>query len=321
MKYKFTLLFVVLFFGAVQAQINLVPNPSFEDTVYCPTGLKQLDACVNWLNFGGSPDYFNACTPFGLPNSVFGFQKAHTGNAYAGVAFYSRPSGPSGPNYRENIAIELTSNLVIGIKYFVSFFVVNAAVNNGSIACNKQGVNFYTLPFNSNYPPPLLNVATLFNDSILTDTLNWTKISGSFIADSSYQYLSISNFFDDNNTDTLITSPFSIPYHAYYYIDDVCVSTDSLYNETWTGIIHQKKDELIINIYPNPSKGFLMVESPILIDNYSIYNIQGQLMNKVKVNTASSFEINLSNNLNGMYFLQIQTAKGISNYKIILTQQ
>ena len=319
MKYKFTLLFVVLFFGAVQAQINLVPNPSFEDTVYCPTGLKQLDACVNWLNFGGSPDYFNACTPFGLPNSVFVFQKAHSGNAYAGVAFYSRPSGPSGPNYRENIAIELTSNLVIGIKYFVSFFVVNAAVNNGSIACNKQGVNFYTLPFNSNYPPPLLNVATLFNDSILTDTLNWKKISGSFIADSSYQYLSISNFFDDNNTDTLITSPFSIPYHAYYYIDDVCVSTDSLYNETWTGINQANNIQNTISIFPNPTKGFFTVYTPIPIESYSLLNLNGQLIAEQKTLSTLSVQIDLTTQPSGIYVLHVKSNQTISNHKIILT--
>ncbi|MFM2155478.1 MAG: hypothetical protein RL516_227 [Bacteroidota bacterium] len=319
MKYKFTLLFVVLFFGAVQAQINLVPNPSFEDTVYCPPGRNHLKACKNWLNFGNSPDYFNACTPFSLPNSNPGFQYAHTGNAYAGALFFRRANLPSGPNYREPMAVELVSSLIIGQKYYVSFFAVNAEVNFASMACDKLGVNFYTVPFDSSSPPPLINTAKLYSDSILTDTLNWTKISGSFIADSAYQYLCISNFFNDANTDTLATSPF--PSEAFYYIDDVCLSTDSLYNETWTGINHPIKDSLVISIYPNPSKGFLNVESPIPITNYSIYNIQGQLMNKVKVNTASSFEINLSNNLNGMYFLQIQTAKGISNYKIILTQQ
>ena len=99
--------------------------------------------------------------------------------------------------------------------------------------------------------------------------------------------------------------------------DDVCLSTDSIYNENWTGINHPIKDSLVISIYPNPSKGFLNVESPIPITNYSIYNIQGQLMNKVKVNTASSFEINLSDNLNGMYFLKITTQQGMIVKKII----
>jgi hypothetical protein len=188
MKPKLFLLFTLLISNATIAQINLVPNPSFEDTVYCPLGSNQLNACEHWLNFGNSPDYFNSCTPFGLPNSVFGFQYAHTGNAYAGAVFYARPNLPSGPNIREFIGLEMLSNLIVGQKYFVSFFVVNAGVNNGSIACNKQGINFYTVPFDSCCSPPLLNTAKIYNDSILTDTLNWTKISGSFIADSAYRY-------------------------------------------------------------------------------------------------------------------------------------
>ncbi len=255
MKLLKVFLLLLLFSPLVRAQLNLVPNPSFEDTVYCPFGTNQFDACANWLNFGNSPDYFNACTYLGLPNSVFGFQYAHSGNAYAGAAFYRGPNTPNSPNYREPIGIELLSNLIIGQKYFVSFFVVNAAINNGSIACNKQGINFYTVPFDSCCAPPLINTAKFYSDSILTDTINWTKINGSFIADSAYKYLSISNFFDDNNTDTLITSPFSIPYHAYYYIDDVCVTTDSLFNDTWTGLNQLEGKTDIIDIFPNPSNG------------------------------------------------------------------
>jgi hypothetical protein len=286
--------------------------------VYCPFGSNQLNACKHWLNFGNSPDYFNACTPLGLPNSNPGFQYAHTGNAYAGAIFFRRVNLASGPNYREPIGVELINPLLIGIKYYVSFFAVNAEVNFGSIASDKLGVNFYTYAFDSCCHPPLTNTAKVYTDSIITDTLNWVKVSGSFIADSAYQYLCISNFFNDNNTDTLSTSPF--PTQAYYYIDDVCVTTDSLFNETWTGIHYQIKDELIIKIYPNPSNSLFSVESPIPIENYSIYNLQGQLINEAKVNTPFFFDINLSNKAKGIYLLRIESKKGISNHKIILTQ-
>jgi hypothetical protein len=209
MKYLAFLLLLIFSEGSF-AQLNLVPNPSFEDTVYCPFGTNQINACQHWMNFGNSPDYFNACSnpAFGVPNSNPGFQYAHTGNAYGGAVFFYRSNSPVGPNYRESIGIALTNNLIIGQKYYVSFFAVNAEVNFGSIACDKLGINFYTVPFDSCCPPPLLNTSKLYTDSILTDTLNWIKISGSFIADSAYQYLSISNFFNDNNTDTLSTSLF-----------------------------------------------------------------------------------------------------------------
>ncbi len=53
------------------AQTNLVPNPSFEDTLYCPNVTNQIDAAMGWLNFGNTPDYFNACAPISLnvPNN------------------------------------------------------------------------------------------------------------------------------------------------------------------------------------------------------------------------------------------------------------
>ncbi len=319
MKPKLFLLFTLLISNATIAQINLVPNPSFEDTVFCPLGSNQLNACEHWLNFGNSPDYFNACSnpAFGVPNSNPGFQYAHTGNAYAGAIFFAKSTIPNGPNYREPIGIELSSSLIIGQKYFVSFFVVNAGVNNGSIACNKQGINFYTVPFDSCCPPPLINAAKLYNDSILTDTLNWTKISGSFIADSAYQYLSIGNFFNDVNTDTLSTSPF--PTYVYYYIDDVCVSTDSLYNETWTGF-HQINNTLnTISIFPNPSKGFFTIDSPIPIESYSLFNLNGQLITEKKIISSLSVQIDLTNQPSGIYMLHIKSNQRISNHKIILT--
>ena len=88
--------------------------------------------------------------------------------------------------------------------------------------------------------------------------MNWTKISGSFIADSAYSYVMLGNFFDDNHTDTLNLQQF--PYAAYYFFDDICVSTDSLFNETWTGI--ENLDHAAgnnISIFPNPVNDILTV--------------------------------------------------------------
>lgn len=317
MKPILFLLLPILITNASTAQMNLVPNSSFEDTVYCPPGSNQLNACKHWLNFGNTPDYFNACTPYSLPNSNPGFQYAHTGNAYTGAIFFRRTNLATGPNYREPMGVELLSPLTVGIKYYVSFFAVNAEVNFGSIACDKLGVNFYTNVFGTCCQPPLTNTAKVYTDSILTDTLNWTKISGSFIADSAYQYLCISNFFNDVNTDTLATSPF--PTEAYYYIDDVCVSTDSVYNQTWTGINQTDNTHNSISIFPNPSKGSFTVDSPISIDSYSLFNLNGQLIDENKIVSSLSVQFDLTTHPIGIYVLHIISKESINTYKIILT--
>lgn len=301
------------------AQINLVPNPSFEDTVYCPFGTNQIDACANWLNFGNSPDYFNTCSnpAFAVPNSIFGFQYPHTGDAMAGSIFYLRPNHPSGPNYREPIGIELINNLTVGQKYFVSFYVVNAEVNFGSVACNKIGANFSTVPFDSCCPIPTLNIAKLYSDSVIVDTLDWYKISGSFIADSTYQYLVISNFFEDINTDTIVTSPF--PTLAYYYIDDVCVTTDSLFNETWTGLDQISMENEMIRIFPNPTTDFISLESTSLITRYDVFSSLGQLLTYKSNLFSHSLKIDLRSLQRGIYILKLYTTHQTRTYKIVLT--
>jgi gliding motility-associated-like protein len=56
---------------------------------------------------------------------------------------------------------------------------------------------------------------------MLSDTMNWTKISGSFDANGDENYLTIGNFFDISKTDT--TPFFNRGYieSPYYYIDGI----------------------------------------------------------------------------------------------------
>lgn len=277
MKY---LLFLFLLIASRNsfAQLNLVPNPSFEDTVYCPFGTNQIDACANWLNFGNSPDYFNACNPFGMsvPNSVFGFQYAHSGVGMAGIGLYRRPNSPSGPNYREFIGVELNQPLIIGQKYFFSCYTNFSGQLPVAIACNKFGVNFYTQPFDSCCPPPINNSAKIYTDSILADTINWFRLAGSFIADSAYSYLCIGNFFTDINTDTIRIG--SIPDYSYYYVDDVCITTDSIFNETWTSLPYII-DTFSLRFWPNPFRQSFFINKCLQKNELSIYDLTGRIVN------------------------------------------
>src|SRR5207253_1670664 len=102
-----------------------------------------------------------------------------------------------------------------------------------NIATNKIGALIATYQYyDTTGKTSFKNYATLYADSIIKDSINWTKISGSFIADSIYKYLIIGAFFDNAHLDTL-NLPFDTNGNShnqvsYYYIDDVCVSTDSL---------------------------------------------------------------------------------------------
>ncbi len=83
-------LLTILFFGFVflsNAQ-NLVLNPSFEDTVACPTGASQLEKSKGWTMNINTPDYFNKCSHSNLssiPKKLLGFQHLANGE-YAGFS-------------------------------------------------------------------------------------------------------------------------------------------------------------------------------------------------------------------------------------------
>jgi len=233
---------------------NLVPNPSFEDTVYCPTTLTLIDAAAGWSsgNAIGTSDYYNTCSPPGIapPNTLFAFQYPFTGNAYAGIIPVNYQL--AFPDYREYIVSQLISALQPGTKYFVSFYVNRGygIQQHYILATNKFGVLFSTIAFGISNPAPENNFAHVYSDSIITDTLSWTQIKGSFIADSAYQYITIGNFFDNAHTDTLNFGD-TIAYSSYYLIDNVCVSSDSLICYTNVGIDEVKNKEEII-LFPNP---------------------------------------------------------------------
>ena len=304
---------------------NLVPNPSFEIYTNPPDGECEINLATGWSSFGWTPDYYNSTSngDYKVPQNISGFQYAHTGNAYAGIGVYEM-----GSTARENIGIELIEPLKINNKYFVSFYV-SLADSVTCYAINKLGALFstisYSLPASYCQTNPYfsllqpLNYAQIFDTTIIADKLNWTKISGSFIADSAYKYIAIGNFFDNSHISFIKVDPFcKYCGCAYYYVDDVCVTTDSIYNETWTGIKEAENKQNEINVYPNPATEFIYITTTILVNNLNvaIFNMLGE---KILVQTISSQqnEINIDNLLPGIYYVQIQLSNKTFTKKII----
>src|ERR1700749_1133263 len=105
MKVLFLCFFVFVFIN-MNAQVNLVPNPSFEIYTSCPTGSSQLSLAIPWQGVTtNSSDYFNVCGTGGatVPFSGSNFQNARTGNAYAAIWLINS----YGVNYREYLQVKL----------------------------------------------------------------------------------------------------------------------------------------------------------------------------------------------------------------------
>ncbi len=305
-----TLLFLTSPFWRVSNVLaqNLVPNPSFEDTVACPFGAGQLNLASGWSSYRNSPDYFNSCSNsnMSVPMNIAGYQFAHSGNAYCGVATWWIY-----PNIREYVGIQLLSPTIIGQKYYVSFFVSFSCGGTVSIATNKMGCTLSTLPYSVGNPFPINNQSLFHSDSILTDTVNWIKLSTSFIADSAYQYLIIGNFYDDNNTDTLSVN--NIGNVGYYYIDDVCLTTDSIYNDTWTGIEYHHESN--ISIIPNPANTFIKINGMEGELEINIYDLVGRIVRHTKINNNL---LNTESISNGIYLIKIDSKDKTIIKKILI---
>lgn len=219
---------------------NLVPNSGFEEYSDCPDSYSQISKATGWFTPYGTSDYMNSCSgsngPACVPQNTFGYQFPHSGEGYAGII--ERNIGLDGTPFhpREFIGIQLDSSLTPGVEYFVKFYVSLADLTN--YTSESLGLRFFvsqplwpTVVENPNLPAHVNDMGGAF----ITDKVNWTYISGSFIADSAYNFLIIGSFDPTYSASNYQYIPGGIPIgnganfeYCYFYIDDVCVSSDPL---------------------------------------------------------------------------------------------
>lgn len=300
---------------------NLIPNPGFELYSNCPSTLGQVNRCLDWLDIEKTPDYFNSCEMpniVNVPFNYFGYQPAHSGCGYCGLIHHIEDPNPP---WKEYIQAQLGSTLIVGIKYYFSF---NVALSDGSLngsytsGSNKMGFRLSTMSYlpGNNGSPATDNFATFYSDSIITDTINWTTLRGSIIADSAYNYITFGNFFDPLNTQHVFLT--GIDTNSYYYIDDVCLSTDSLTCVSVSDTcrtspvdeIPENITESNIFVYPNPFDDKINLDMKTNDEiEFSLFDITGrkilvQIINKSKaVNTEKLFP--------GIYFYEVKGRKGM----------
>jgi hypothetical protein len=215
---------------AQSAPENQVPNPSFEQYIYCPYQEDQLvENVVGWLEATRTtPDHFHACNNsingnYGVPNNARGIINAYEGSGYAGIVTYwnDNPYGGSYDQWREYL--QTSFYMEEGIEYDISFRVALSSISGWST--KNLGVNIsnnYT--FQDNYKPIELN-PTFEHSQQITTTSSWTELSFTYTPQSSgTYYLMIGDFSEFN--DPQPTANNGLDGYAYYYIDDVSVTAE-----------------------------------------------------------------------------------------------
>ena len=222
MRYIWVLFSISIFTSpCVGQEKNLISNHSFEEYSGSPVGWfyngSQFTRLIKyWYSpTKASPDAFgpDIIVPSHWRKKGFGKIKAFHGSTMIGLTTYGCEEGK--PHCREYVQIQLNESLVKGQKYIFHYWVAHL---DSSLYIDKIGTLFTVEPVRIdddrvlNYPAQLIS-----NYIIKPARSQWHKIEYEFVADSSYNYLTLGNFFPDYKN-KIDRSQAKYEY-AYYYFD------------------------------------------------------------------------------------------------------
>ena len=247
MNFKISILIITLTLANVQMcisqciSLNLIKNPSLEEYTCCPTNAGMIDCAIYWTQpvvGNSSSEYLNKCAIDSIPPSNIGwlafFQHALFGNGYAGIRSYDYSINI--PN-REYIQGTLSESIIPNKCYYCQFWVKLFNFTNSSIypfcAIDALGIYFSdTLPLKTDIDEMAMYYTAQINNPtgrIISDTNNWTKISGTFIATGEEKFITIGTFKQENEITKIY---YGIPStnRSYYFFDNfsLCPCEDTI---------------------------------------------------------------------------------------------
>jgi len=263
-KYLFIIAILIASWSQINGQ-NLVPNPSFEENVYCPVSYNQssLNLIENWRQVStGTPDYFNSCSnKAGVPVNVFGDQVAKSGNAYAGLVTFAS----SKRDYREYMYAPLTRKLEAGEQVCIEIFVSPA--DDARFITDGLGVNLSKKKLDGKLDKvidaePAIECPWLY---FVDGFDQWVLLSNTYTAKGGEKFITIGNFKPDSELNVLkktVSGEIAANNWAYIYIDSLVVKP-----------IESKKDcsctiELLEDI---------VVDPPVELEENSVVNFESVL--------------------------------------------
>ncbi|MEI6821687.1 MAG: gliding motility-associated C-terminal domain-containing protein, partial [Bacteroidota bacterium] len=184
-----------------------------------PDFVGEVNRCIGWNNVNGdynyydnkgSPDYFNILSTNNSWTTPFEPIIPYSGNGQMGLVTYSIYG-----TVREYISAQLSTSMIPGHKYTVSFYLTNGTIILGN--SNNFGIHFSNNPLFQAAYYPISVVPQIEINTIINACNYWQHFSFIYIADSSYKYITIGNFRDDSNT---MGNSYDFS-SAYYFIDKI----------------------------------------------------------------------------------------------------
>ena len=298
--------------------IPAIPNPSFEDTLFCPTSFSQMSSRDYWMQAGGgTSDYFDTCDymPVSVP------QPLPDGSGCTGEIFKE--------SWKEYIGICLPQPLDSGINYSFTIDVafeftddvLNLSVPTDSIS--PVNITLYGdvdcsyLPFSS-YGCPVgiggwqeLGYVTVNPYDIYgvwdTYTITFTPnqdISALVLGppctlppDSLYQNM----------------SNYALP---YFFFDNI--------NSSYNSVQVESSIDEFLTIFPNPGNGEFTLSYDIGKEanaSLDVFSVSGQLLMQDHISGLSNQKtLDLTQFPNGIYLLKVKTDTKVMTKKIVINK-
>ena len=95
-----------------------------------------------------------------------------------------------------------------------------------------------------------------------------------------------------------------------------CIDTSSCVNISTVSIIDQ--EDIILEVYPNPTSGKVTINGLNKIDPISYIKIKDVNGKKIKSITVSQSQIDFSTYKDGVYYIEIKSSKGIREIKVLV---
>lgn len=228
---------------------NKISNPDFETYSSCPTGQTQLTRATGWTRpTGGTSDYLNACN-YSIPSVI----SANSGAGFVGCFAEAKYTASSLSDYKEYVTTRLSSPLLAGVTYTLSFYTAHlygAAPSNFP----PTEFNFVDLPvaeqgflgavFSTVAPTTAntVNGAANFGATSIVNSFgsgrvyipstnldvygsasrnNWVKVTLQYTAVGGEEYLTVGQFRPG-------TTSLSSPQVAYYFYDNFFMGVNTV---------------------------------------------------------------------------------------------
>ena len=160
-------------------------------------------------------------------------------------------------------------------------------------------------------------MAHVFHPWLITDTVNWTLVSGSFVADSAYQYVMVGNHFDNANTDTMHFAALNWTAKAHTLIDNVCVSPNPKGCPQALGVSEPALEAVVL--FPNPASTEISLSGVPQGSSLTMHDALGRLVWREE-HLAGTWQENVEAWARGAYVLRLKQQGRSRSFKFVLIE-